>query len=95
MISWKDLGNYLSNSKTNVEIFITPPKKWFEESQKYISEIDMYDNYLLKLSENQKVTKTCNLYHNLKLNYSKSDYVDNVHLSKKGHKKWAEYIFKC
>ena len=47
------------------------------------------------ISKNPNVSKTCNLYTFIKFDYSKTDYVDSVHLSKSGHKKWAKHIKLC
>tara|TARA_Y100001968_G_scaffold231300_1_gene214085 strand:+ start:1827 stop:2771 length:945 start_codon:yes stop_codon:yes gene_type:complete len=93
--SWDDLNNYLKSSKSKVNIVITPPKRWFTNSKENQSDIDLNDKYLSKLSENPNVLKTCNLYTFIKDDYSKNDYVDSVHLSKSGHKKWAKYIKSC
>ena len=47
------------------------------------------------LSTLSNAKKTCNLYYSLKNDYSPSYYVDGVHLSAKGQKKWAEYLKSC
>lgn len=93
--SWEDLDNYIKYSKSKVEVVLTPPKKWFDDYESNKSDIALYENYLAILSKNSKVSKTCNLYHYIKDDYSSKDYVDRVHLSKNGHKKWAKYIKSC
>ncbi len=93
--SWSDLNGYIKSSKFNVDVIVTPPKKWFQKSKEYKAEINSYDDYLLNLSKNQNVTKTCNLYYFIKDEYSSNDYVDSVHLSKNGHAKWAKQIKSC
>ncbi len=93
--SWYDLNNYLKSSISKVNIVITPPKRWFTDFEENKSDIEMYNNYLSMISENPNVSKTCNLYTFIKFDYSKTDYVDSVHLSKSGHKKWAKHIKSC
>ena len=93
--SWDDLNNYLKSSISKVNIVITPPKQWFTDLQENKSDIELYDKYLSMISQNPNVSKTCNLYSFIKGNYSKTDYVDSVHLSKSGHKKWAKHIKLC
>ena len=93
--SWQDLDNYIKSSQSKVEIILTPPKRWFEKSQQSQSDIKLYDEYLSMISQNQNVLKTCNLYYFVRDDYSSIDYVDSVHLSKSGHKKWAKYIKSC
>ena len=93
--SWDDLNNYLKSSMAKINIVITPPKGWFTNSINNKSDIQLYDKYLSMLSQNPKVLKTCNLYNFIKDEYSPADYVDGVHLSKSGHKKWAKYIKLC
>ena len=83
------------SSKSNVEVVITPPKIWFEESEEFKKEIKLYDYYLSFISSNPKVSKICNLYYFIKDEYSSKDYVDAVHLSKTGHQKWAKKIESC
>jgi len=93
--AWKDLDNFIESSNSKVEVIITPPNKWFQEPKKSKKEIKSYDDYLSFISRNPKVSKTCNLYYYIKDEYSSYDYVDAVHLSKDGHKKWAEKIKSC
>tara|TARA_Y100001968_G_scaffold308967_1_gene328330 strand:+ start:571 stop:1524 length:954 start_codon:yes stop_codon:yes gene_type:complete len=93
--SWQDLDNYIKSSESKVEIVLTPPKRWFEKSQQSQSDIKLYDQYLSMISQNQNVLKTCNLYYFVRDDYSSIDYVDSVHLSNSGHKKWAKYIKSC
>ncbi len=93
--SWNDLNDYLKSSISKVNIVITPPKRWFTNLEENQSDINLYDKYLSTLSENPNVLKTCNLYAFIKNDYSETDYVDSVHLSKSGHKKWAKYIKSC
>ena len=93
--SWDDLNDYLKSSISKVNIVITPPKIWFTNLEENQSDIKLYDRYLSTLSENPNVLKTCNLYAFIKDDYSENDYVDSVHLSKSGHKKWAKYIKSC
>ncbi len=94
-LAWKDLNNSISSSESKVEIFVTPPRRWFEDSKLNSSEIKKYDQYIDLISKNIKVAKACNLYYLIKEEYSPKYYVDNVHLSKLGHKKWAKYIKSC
>ena len=93
--SWDDLNDYLKSSISKVNIVITPPKRWFTNSEENQLDINLYDKYLSTLSENPNVLKTCNLFAFIKDDYSETDYVDSVHLSKSGHKKWAKYIKSC
>ncbi|MBO8242379.1 SGNH/GDSL hydrolase family protein [Prochlorococcus marinus XMU1410] len=93
--AWADLDRYIESSKSKVDVILTPPRYWFEQSKKFNSEIEMYDNYLSMLLSNPNVSKTCNLYYLNKKLYSYNDYVDSVHLSKDGHKKWANHIKSC
>ena len=93
--SWDDLNDYLKSSISKVNILITPPKRWFTNPEKNQLDINLYDTYLSSLSENPNVLKTCNLYSFIKDDYSETDYVDSVHLSRSGHKKWAKYIKSC
>ena len=93
--SWYDLNNYLKSSISKINIVITPPKRWFTNSINNKSDIQLYDKYLSMLSDNPNVLNTCNLYNFIKDKYSPADYVDGVHLSKSGHKKWAKYIKLC
>jgi len=93
--SWDDLNDYLKSSISKINIVITPPKRWFTNSEENQLEINLYDKYLSTLSENPNVLKTCNLHAFIKDDYSETDYVDSVHLSRSGHKKWAKYIKSC
>ena len=93
--SWKDLDKYIESSNSKVEVIITPPKRWFKKSKESKKEVNLYDSLLSTIASNPKVTKTCNLYYPIKDVYSSDDYVDSVHLSKSGHKKWAKYISLC
>ena len=93
--SWDDLNNYLKSSISKVNIVITPPKRWFTDLEENKSDIEMYNKYLSKISQNPNVSKTCNLYNFINGEYSETDYVDSVHLSKSGHKKWAKHIMSC
>jgi hypothetical protein len=93
--SWDDLNNYLKSSISKVNILITPPKRWFTDLEENKSDIELYNKYLSMISQNPNVSKTCNLYTFIKGDYSKTDYVDSVHLSKSGHKKWAKHIKSC
>ena len=93
--SWDDLNNYLKSSISKINIVITPPKRWFTNSVNKKSDIQLYNKYLSMFLENPNVLKTCNLYTFIKDEYSPTDYVDSVHLSKSGHKKWAKYIKLC
>ena len=93
--SWNDLDNYLKSSISKVNIVITPPKRWITHFEENKSDIELYNKYLSMISENPNVSKTCNLYTFIKDEYSKTDYVDSVHLSKTGHKKWAKHINSC
>jgi len=93
--SWEDLNNYIESSKSTVEIVLTPPKKWFDDYESHKFKIDIYENYLLTLSKNPNISKTCNLYNYIKDDYLSTDFVDSVHLSKDGHKKWAKHIKSC
>ncbi len=94
-IAWNDLNNYIRSSKFKVDVVLTPPKVWFEKSKKNLSNIKLYDDYLITLEENPNVLSTCNLYYFIKEDYSPTDYVDRVHLSKKGHMKWTKYLRSC
>ena len=93
--SWVDLNNYLKSSISKINLIITPPKRWFTNPEENQSDIELYDKYLHMLSKNPNITKTCNLYTFIKNDYSKNDFVDSVHLSKSGHKKWAKHIASC
>ena len=93
--SWNDLNNYLKSSISKVNIVITPPKRWLTDLEENKSDIELYNKYLSMISQNPNVSKTCNLYNFIKDDYSKTDYVDSVHLSKSGHKKWAKHINSC
>lgn len=93
--SWVDLNNYLKSSISKINLIITPPKRWFTNSEENKSDIELYEKYLYMLSKNPNISKTCNLYNFIKNDYSKNDFVDSVHLSKSGHKKWAKYIASC
>ncbi len=93
--SWDDLNDYLKSSKSKVNVVITPPRRWFKNVKENQSEINLYDKYLSTISDNPNVLKTCNLYTFMKDDYLKTDYVDSVHLSRSGHKKWAKYIKSC
>ena len=93
--SWDDLNGYLKSSRSKIDIVITPPKRWFTNLNENKSDIELYNKNLSMISQNPNVSKTCNLYTFIKDDYSKNDYVDSVHLSKSGHKKWAKYINSC
>lgn len=94
-IAWNELERQLINSKFPIDIVITPPKRWFIEKNKYLSEVKLYDNILKKISNLKTINKTCNLYYDLVKTYKSNFYVDGVHLSKEGHKEWAQRIYKC
>ena len=79
-------------SEFNIPIFI---ESSFEDSIKSSADIKTYDEYLKMLSTLPNVKKTCNLYYSIKNDYSPRDYVDDVHLSATGQKKWAKYLKSC
>ena len=91
--AWKELNSYIENSKYDVDIIITPPKRWFKKEVN-MSELDVYNNLLSSL-ESKKIKRRCNLFNFLKNDYSPELYVDSVHLSKKGHHLWAKKINQC
>ncbi len=93
-VVWEELKFTLEKSKYPIDIVITPPRRWFE-SESAEKEIKIYDKFLKDLSTLRNVKKTCNLYKSLKDDYENSFYTDGVHLAKKGHKIWAQKIFKC
>ena len=64
----------------------------YREFKKIISS-EIY--FAVKSNSHPNVLKTCNLHAFIKDDYSETDYVDSVHLSRSGHKKWAKYIKSC
>ena len=91
--SWEELNLYLNKAKYPLDIVITPPRSWFEKKENN-KEIQIYKN-LLETLDSYKINKKCNLYEFVKNQYSPDLYVDNVHLSAKGHDLWAKKLKVC
>ena len=94
-LAWKDFSNNIKSAGSTTEVFITPPRQWLDDPIKFSDDIKTYDEYLNMLSTIPNVQKTCNLYYSLRNDYSPSDYVDDVHLSAEGQKKWAKNLKSC
>ena len=95
-INWNELISKFKKSEIPLFIVITPPRSWIENNQKFSSDIKFYNEYLKKSANLSNVVSTCNLINYLpKSKRFKDWYVDEVHLSKKGHSVWAKSIEKC
>lgn len=101
-LAWEDMVGFISKANYKIDVVITPPLSWFNEdaSPHIKSRIGWFNKKLKKLKDLQNVGATCNLHQQILLtNPSKkliqSFFVDEVHLSVKGHEEWAYQINKC
>ncbi len=94
-IAWEELQNQLAKSKYPINLIITPPERWFTNTNQNLKEIEIYNDLLKDISDLETIKKTCNLYLQTKDIYKNNLYVDGVHLSKEGHKVWAQSIRSC
>ena len=91
--SWSQLFDALKKSDIPSILVVTPHKVYFEEPQKFDSEIKSYRALLdnIKMPNIQK----CFLFDKLKKSYEPEWFVDQSHLSPSGHRKWKDAILKC
>ena len=91
---WQELAYLIKKSNYEIDIVITPPIKWFENSEES-KEWEVYDSFLSEISKLKVVKNTCNLYYYVLPEFEKFIYVDGVHLSDYGHDLWAKKLNEC
>ena len=93
-IIWEELEYLIKDSKYEIDIVITPPIKWFNKD-KLLKEWLVYDDILSNISKLKSVKNTCNLYYYILPEFNNNLYVDDVHLSEKGHDLWSKKLHTC